>query len=102
MISIAANVKCIETISTKTIACILHEISGLEPAIIRKAFHRIVEITQDLRLAPDPQLTKIASTLRELSFPRKFAVEICADCNLQCAMCHHPQMRRDANFRSYP
>ena len=39
-------------------------------------------------------LDAIAGTLREIPFPRKFAVEVCADCNLRCAMCHHPQMRR--------
>lgn len=39
-------------------------------------------------------LAAIAGTLRQIPFPRKFAVEICADCNLRCTMCHHPQMRR--------
>jgi sulfatase maturation enzyme AslB (radical SAM superfamily) len=42
----------------------------------------------------DPQLAAIAATLRDLPFPRKFAVEVCADCNLTCAMCHQPSMRR--------
>jgi pyruvate-formate lyase-activating enzyme len=42
----------------------------------------------------DPELDKIASTLRELPFPTRFAVEVCAECNLSCAMCHHPAMRR--------
>ena len=42
----------------------------------------------------DPELTRIARTLRQLSFPRKLAVEVCADCNLACAMCHHPAMQR--------
>ncbi len=41
-----------------------------------------------------PDLTKIADTLEDLPFPKKFAVEICADCNLACTMCHHPTMRR--------
>jgi pyruvate-formate lyase-activating enzyme len=40
------------------------------------------------------ELERIASTLGHSSFPKKFAVELCADCNLACAMCHHPQMRR--------
>ena len=40
------------------------------------------------------ELRAIARTLRASSFPKKFAVELCADCNLACAMCHHPQMRR--------
>jgi len=39
-------------------------------------------------------LAKIAQTLRPLPFPTRFAVEVCADCNLACAMCHHPSMRR--------
>ena len=42
----------------------------------------------------DPALARIAATLTELPFPRKFAVEVCADCNLACSMCHHPTMRR--------
>jgi len=42
----------------------------------------------------DPELSKIAHTLRELPFPTKFAVEVTAQCNLACAMCHHPAMQR--------
>ncbi len=42
----------------------------------------------------DPELRRIAGTLRELTFPSRFAVEVCADCNLACVMCHHPSMRR--------
>ena len=42
----------------------------------------------------NPQLLKIEKTLHEMSFPSRFAVEICADCNLACSMCHHPNMRR--------
>ncbi len=42
----------------------------------------------------DPELGKIAKTLHEMPFRTRFAVEICADCNLACAMCHHPNMRR--------
>ena len=43
---------------------------------------------------PAANLQQIASTLSNISFPKKFAVEICAECNLACAMCHHPRMRR--------
>jgi sulfatase maturation enzyme AslB (radical SAM superfamily) len=43
---------------------------------------------------PSVDLPKIASTLREIPFPKKFAVELCAECNLRCSMCHHPSMRR--------
>lgn len=39
-------------------------------------------------------LESIARTLDRSTFPNKFAVELCAECNLACAMCHHPQMRR--------
>jgi hypothetical protein len=42
----------------------------------------------------DPELARIAGTLGEIPFPKKFAVEICAECNFRCAMCHHPGMRR--------
>ncbi|HEX5633923.1 MAG TPA: radical SAM/SPASM domain-containing protein [Gemmatimonadales bacterium] len=40
------------------------------------------------------ELARIAETLEPSAFPKKFAVELCADCNLRCSMCHHPQMRR--------
>lgn len=42
----------------------------------------------------EPNLTQVARTLRNPEFPSRFAVELCADCNLRCAMCHHPAMRR--------
>jgi sulfatase maturation enzyme AslB (radical SAM superfamily) len=42
----------------------------------------------------DPKLARINETLREMPFPTRFAVEVCADCNLACTMCHHPMMRR--------
>ncbi|MBX3248683.1 MAG: radical SAM protein [Myxococcales bacterium] len=42
----------------------------------------------------EPELRKIEKTLKEIPFPTRFAVELCADCNLACSMCHHPQMRR--------
>ena len=41
-----------------------------------------------------PELARIASTLGPMDFPRKFAVETCADCNLACSMCYHPTMCR--------
>ena len=40
------------------------------------------------------ELSLIATTLRDFSYPKKLAVELCADCNLACTMCHHPQMKR--------
>lgn len=40
------------------------------------------------------ELERIAGTLRRFAFPKKFAVELCADCNLACSMCHHPSMKR--------
>lgn len=42
----------------------------------------------------NPDLSKIVPTLQRLAFPKKFAVEICADCNLACSMCYHPTMKR--------
>lgn len=42
----------------------------------------------------DPELHRIVPTLRPMAFPTRFAVEVCAECNLACSMCHHPAMRR--------
>ena len=42
----------------------------------------------------DPKLHLIEPTLAEIEFPRKLAVELCADCNFACVMCHHPAMKR--------
>jgi len=39
-------------------------------------------------------LQKIARTLHPLKFPTRFAVEVTAECNLACSMCHHPDMKR--------
>lgn len=39
-------------------------------------------------------LERIAATLGRFAFPRKFAVELCAECNLACSMCFHPTMKR--------
>lgn len=44
--------------------------------------------------AQGAELAMIAATLAEISFPKKLAVEVCAECNLACTMCHHPFMRR--------
>lgn len=48
------------------------------------------------------ELSHIATTLRPLAFPRKFAVELCADCNLSCSMCHHGTMRRPKGVMPFP
>jgi len=40
------------------------------------------------------ELRRIERTLAEIPFPKKFAVEVTAHCNLACAMCHHPRMCR--------
>ena len=42
----------------------------------------------------NPNIDQIAKTLRPLPFPTRFAVEVTAECNLACSMCHHPNMRR--------
>jgi uncharacterized Fe-S cluster-containing radical SAM superfamily protein len=39
-------------------------------------------------------LAEIAKTLQPLPFPTRFAVEVTAECNLACSMCHYPDMRR--------
>lgn len=40
------------------------------------------------------ELDCIASGLKNPTFPKIFAVELCADCDLNCSMCHHDQMKR--------
>lgn len=40
------------------------------------------------------ELEQIAAALKNPPFPKIFAVELCADCDLNCAMCHHDQMQR--------
>lgn len=39
-------------------------------------------------------LKEISGTLKNLDFPTRFAVEVTAECNLKCYMCHHPNMIR--------
>ena len=46
------------------------------------------------RARTSPDLDSIARTVKEIPFPKKFAVELCAECNRRSSMCHHPQMRR--------
>lgn len=42
----------------------------------------------------DPKLAQVSRTLRPSTFPKKLAMELCADCNFACSMCHHPNMKR--------
>lgn len=49
-----------------------------------------------------PDLRGIASTLQPIEFPNRFAVELCADCNLHCSMCHHPTMKRPKGVMPFP
>ena len=49
-----------------------------------------------------PDLRGIASTLQPIEFPSRFAVELCADCNLHCSMCHHPTMKRPKGVMPFP
>jgi pyruvate-formate lyase-activating enzyme len=42
----------------------------------------------------NPELTRITRTLRPSRFPKKLALELTAECNLACTMCHHPFMCR--------
>jgi pyruvate-formate lyase-activating enzyme len=64
------------------------------PSIARNAGGACCEIQDSELKMHDPELAKIARTLQELPFPKKFAVEVTAHCNLACTMCHHPAMRR--------
>lgn len=45
-------------------------------------------------MSRDPELERVAGTLKQIPFPSRLAVELCADCNLNCTMCHHDQMQR--------
>ena len=47
-------------------------------------------------------LAQIQKTLRPMSFPTRFAVELCAECNLACSMCHHPKLRRPKGVMPFP
>ena len=40
------------------------------------------------------ELNRISSGLKNPKFPKIFAVELCAECDLNCSMCHHDQMKR--------
>lgn len=48
------------------------------------------------------ELAKVEKTLVELPFPTRFAVEVNADCNLKCSMCHHDQMVRPKGRMPFP
>lgn len=50
----------------------------------------------------EPDLPGVARTLRPIHFPTRFAVELCADCNLHCSMCHHPAMKRPKGVMPFP
>ncbi len=50
----------------------------------------------------DSELAAIERTLRQIPFPKKFAVETCAECNLACSMCHHPNMVRPKGVMPLP
>jgi pyruvate-formate lyase-activating enzyme len=50
----------------------------------------------------DPQLAHISTTLRTSTFPKKLALELCAECNFACSMCHHPQMCRPKGVLPFP
>lgn len=50
----------------------------------------------------DPELDRIARTLGPSIFPNKLALELCAECNLACTMCHHPTMKRPKGVMPFP
>jgi MoaA/NifB/PqqE/SkfB family radical SAM enzyme len=45
-------------------------------------------------MVPHLELEKIAKTLDQFQFPKKITIEVTAECNLECAMCHQSSMRR--------
>jgi uncharacterized Fe-S cluster-containing radical SAM superfamily protein len=49
-----------------------------------------------------PELARIEATLEPFAFPKKFAVETCAECNLACSMCYHPTMKRAKGIMPLP
>lgn len=49
-----------------------------------------------------PHLQKVAKSLKKLTFPTRFAVELCAECNLNCTMCHHDAMVRPKGVMPFP
>lgn len=49
-----------------------------------------------------PELARIEATLAPFAFPKKFAVETCAECNLACSMCYHPTMKRVKGIMPLP
>lgn len=49
-----------------------------------------------------PELRRIEATLAPFAFPKKFAVETCAECNLACSMCYHPTMKRAKGIMPLP
>lgn len=50
----------------------------------------------------DVDLNVVKRTLKEIPFPSRFAVEVNADCNLNCSMCHHDQMIRPKGRMPFP
>lgn len=47
------------------------------------------------------ELRQISATLQQFPFPTKFAAEICSRCNLHCAHCHQPTMKRPHGVMSF-
>lgn len=56
----------------------------------------------NLAMISKPDLESIAKTLSARSFPTRFAVELTAQCNLRCSMCHHPAMKRPKGVMPFP
>ncbi len=47
-------------------------------------------------------LNELSEKLTNHSFPTRFAVEVTAECNLKCSMCHHPGMVRPKGRMPFP
>jgi pyruvate-formate lyase-activating enzyme len=50
----------------------------------------------------NPELARIARTLKPSHFPKKLALELSAECNFACTMCHHPFMCRPKGAMPLP
>jgi hypothetical protein len=50
----------------------------------------------------NPELARIARTLKPSRFPKKLALELSAECNFACTMCHHPFMCRPKGAMPFP
>ncbi len=51
---------------------------------------------------PVEELERIRKTLGPSIYPKKFAIELCSECNLNCSMCHNDTMARPKGVMPLP